>query len=53
MEKKDPNDTELGIPSKNIKVAHARSAVSAMIFSRTEHAKNLHPWPKHKTEKLL
>jgi len=39
MEKKDPNDNELGIPSKNTEVVHAQSAVSAMMFSPTEHAK--------------
>jgi hypothetical protein len=33
MEKKDPNDTELGITSKYTKIVHAQSAVSAMMFS--------------------
>ena len=39
MEKKDPNDTEFGIPSTDTKVVHGQSAVSAMMFSPTEHAK--------------
>jgi hypothetical protein len=39
MEKKDPNDNELGIPSKNTVVVHAQSAVSVMMFSPTEHPK--------------
>jgi len=39
MEKKDPNDTDLGILSKNTEVLHVQSAVSAMMFSPTEHTK--------------
>jgi hypothetical protein len=39
MEKEDPNDTELGIPSKNTGVVNTQSSVSAMMFSPTEHAK--------------
>jgi hypothetical protein len=39
MEKKDLNDTELGIPSKNTEVVRAQSAVSVMMFSPTEHTK--------------
>jgi len=39
MEKKDPIDTELWIPSKNTEVVHVQGAVSAMIFSPTDHTK--------------
>jgi len=39
MENKDPNDTELGIPPKITEVVHVQSAVSAMMFSPTEHMK--------------
>jgi hypothetical protein len=39
MEKKDPNYTKLGVPSKNTEVVHVQSAVSAMLFSPTVHAK--------------
>ena len=39
MEKKDPSDTDLRIPSKNTEVVHVQSAVPAMMFSPTEHAK--------------
>jgi len=54
MENKDPNDTELGILSTDTEVVHGQSAVSAMIFSTTEHAKkNLCPLPKHITENVF
>ena len=36
---KDPNDSELGIPSKNTDVVHAQCGVSAMLFSPTKQAK--------------
>jgi len=39
MEKKDQIDTELGIPSKNNEVVRGQGAVSAMMFSPTDHTK--------------
>jgi len=47
MEEKDPNDTELGILSKDTEVVHAQRAGLVWSFLELNTRNNLHPLPKH------